>query len=260
MHDLLPPGLAAPLALLLAHLLGDFPLQSGRMVAGKLRGEAGAHARHLGVHLAAALAALAAFTGLPLARAETALALGALLLGHGLLDLGKAAVVRRRPEADGVALFAADQLCHVLVVAGAAAILPEVRLGALLPAEAWGSHRGRLLVEAVVLAAVLFPAGYAIRYLLRPLHAELGPDQAGREGLANAGLLLGWLERAFLLFAFAEGSVAGVGLVVGAKSLARLPEFFRTRAFAEYFLIGTLLSVAFAAVGGLVLRAARAAL
>jgi hypothetical protein len=71
--------------------------------------------------------------------------------------------------------------------------------------------------------------------------------------LSNAGLYLGWLERGLLVIAFAMGSFTAVGLIIGAKSVARFPEF-KSRSFAEYFLIGTLISVAIAAIGGWVLH------
>lgn len=45
---------------------------------------------------------------------------------------------------------------------------------------------------------------------------------------------------------------ATVGLVLTAKSIARYPELKSVR-FAEYFLIGTLLSVTLGILGGLVL-------
>lgn len=252
MHE----GSTALLALLLAHVLGDFPLQTGRMVEGKAQGRPGAYAAHLGVHAVLSLGALALFAG-PLLRPATAAVLAAILVGHALLDLAKSALVRRFPSRDGAALFVADQLGHVAVVLGAASLLPELRLDPAWLAGAWEAQRVRLLVEALVLATFVFPTGYLIRYLLAPLSAQLAPGDAAQEGLANAGLILGWIERALLLFAFAGGSVAAIGLVVGAKSVARFPEF-RSRAFAEYFLIGTLLSVGFAGLGGVVLRAARA--
>ena len=55
--------------------------------------------------------------------------------------------------------------------------------------------------------------------------------------------------------AIALGSPAAAGLVVAAKSVFRSSET-RDRPFAEYFLIGTLLSVVLAAAGGIVLRIA----
>ena len=108
----------------------------------------------------------------------------------------------------------------------------------------------------------MFPAGYLIRYLLAPLSRQLAAAKESEtgsrdslEGLSNAGLYLGWLERGLLVLAFGAGSMAAVGLIIGAKSVARFPEF-KSRAFAEYFLIGTLISVAIAAIGGAVLRLA----
>ena len=47
-------------------------------------------------------------------------------------------------------------------------------------------------------------------------------------------------------------SPATVGLILTAKSIARYPELKSVR-FAEYFLIGTLVSVSLGIVGGLIL-------
>jgi hypothetical protein len=47
-------------------------------------------------------------------------------------------------------------------------------------------------------------------------------------------------------------SPALVGLILTGKSIARFPEFKETR-FAEYFLIGTLLSISLSVHGGIVL-------
>jgi hypothetical protein len=126
----------------------------------------------------------------------------------------------------------------------------------------WNEVRETVLVYLAVVAATVFPAGYLIRYLLQPLSRQLAASRDYQtehynslEGLSNAGLYLGWLERGLLVIAFAMGSFTAVGLIIGAKSVARFPEF-KSRAFAEYFLIGTLISVAIAAGGGWVLRMA----
>jgi len=247
------------LALLLAHVLGDFPLQTRWMVMGKQRGRVGAMAAHLGIHAATAVVALLLFTEVPLARPATLGVLALLLAGHALLDVGKSALIATRPRLDGWGLFTADQAAHVAVVAVAASLLPEVVVEPGAPWRAWEAVRARWLVEGLVLATFVFPTGYLIRYLLQGLSAGLEKTPEEQQGLTDAGLYLGWIERALLLFAFAEASITAIGLIVGAKSIARFPEF-RTRAFAEYFLIGTLLSVGFAGVGAAVLRAARAAL
>lgn len=247
------------LALLFAHVLGDFPLQTGRMVQGKIDFRAAAFLRHSVVHTGLSVAALALFTPLVLWHPATVAALVLLIAGHLVLDFAKSAVIRRSPAADGALLYVADQLLHVVVVALAAVVAVQTAPSAEL-LGAWVSSRDAVLVYLVVIAATVFPAGYLIRYLLRPLSRQLAASNDGRarpyeslEGLSNAGLYLGWLERGLLVVAFAMGSFPAVGLIIGAKSVARFPEF-KSRAFAEYFLIGTLISVTFAALGGWVLH------
>ena len=74
------------------------------------------------------------------------------------------------------------------------------------------------------------------------------PEKTG-EQLQNAGLYIGWLERFLVLTALLLQSPAIVGLIMTAKAIARYPEF-KSERFAEYFLIGTLLSISMALVGG----------
>lgn len=251
------------LALLLAHLLGDFPLQTARMVRGKIEFRIAAFLHHSLVHLAVSAAALAVFiTPLVLWHTATLTALAALIAGHLLLDFGKSAAIRRWPECDGALLYVADQLLHVILVALASFIVVQSYPPVAALLDFWSTARDTVLVYLVVVAATVFPAGYLIRYLLQPLSRQLAASRnledqhyESLEGLSNAGLYLGWLERGLLVIAFAIGSFTAVGLIIGAKSVARFPEF-KSRAFAEYFLIGTLISVAIAAAGGWVLRTA----
>ncbi|MEX2494896.1 MAG: DUF3307 domain-containing protein [Woeseia sp.] len=243
------------MALLLAHLLGDFPLQTGSMVHGKVALRAASYLRHGLIHLVLAILAVALFAPLPLWQTAAVAALALLVPGHLLLDLGKSLIVRRYPHRDGALLYLADQLLHILIVAAAAAVAVQALPPAMPLLNAWVAHHETILLYLVVITATVFPAGYLIRYLLAPLSRQLAAsrhESAPVEGLSNAGLYLGWLERALLVIAFGNGSLTAVGLIIGAKSIARFPQF-KSRAFAEYFLIGTLCSVAIAAVGGWVL-------
>ena len=69
----------------------------------------------------------------------------------------------------------------------------------------------------------------------------------------GAGEVIGVLERLVTFTLALAGALPAVGFVVAAKAAARFPEF-KDKAFAEYFLIGTLTSVGLALVLGLVLR------
>jgi hypothetical protein len=65
-------------------------------------------------------------------------------------------------------------------------------------------------------------------------------------------MYIGWLERFLILTALVLQSPATVGLILTAKAVIRFPELKDIR-FAEYFLIGTLLSMSVALIGGLIL-------
>jgi hypothetical protein len=110
----------------------------------------------------------------------------------------------------------------------------------------------RVLLLLVVYVAVIFAGGYLIRFMTRPLLKHL---QAGESQLGNAGMYIGWLERFLVMTALILHSPATAGLILAAKSIARFPEFKREE-FAEYFLIGTLLSISAATVGGVILLTA----
>lgn len=108
-------------------------------------------------------------------------------------------------------------------------------------------------IAAVVYIVVIFAGGYLIRALTRPLVRENArPAEETAAQLRNAGMYIGWLERFLILTALLLRSPATAGLVLTAKAIARYPEFKHVR-FAEYFLIGTLLSLSVAMIGGLVL-------
>ena len=67
-------------------------------------------------------------------------------------------------------------------------------------------------------------------------------------------MVIGILERFLILTAVLAGSPAGVGLVVAAKSVFRFEDAKKGRHNAEYFLIGTFLSVTEAVIGGVVVQ------
>ena len=85
----------------------------------------------------------------------------------------------------------------------------------------------------------------------------ISPDDGGvtTNELQNAGMYIGWLERFLVMTALLLQSPATIGLILTAKSIARYPEF-KSEHFAEYFLIGTLLSISVAIAGGVVLAKA----
>lgn len=86
------------------------------------------------------------------------------------------------------------------------------------------------------------------------------PDAANSNGSGvEHGWLIGYLERLLAITLVACGSFEGLGFLAAAKGLVRSQDL-KVREMAEYFLIGTLLSILAATGIGLALRAAFTAL
>lgn len=67
-------------------------------------------------------------------------------------------------------------------------------------------------------------------------------DVHERGGKPNAGALIGILERSIVLLLLSVGQYSAIGFVLTAKSIARYKKISDDIVFAEYYLIGTLLS------------------
>ncbi len=145
-----------------------------------------------------------------------------------------------------------DPLPRKIPLTAVAVIAVAVGGGLLLDAggtwrifvDALESDRG-VAITLGLLAAV-FPLGAAIGVLTAPWAGEVerhfGRDEELPRGLQGAGAYIGWLERSAIFIAVVLGHPGAVAAIFTAKSLARFPSFSR-EAFAEYYLIGTLLSL-----------------
>lgn len=95
-----------------------------------------------------------------------------------------------------------------------------------------------------------------LRYLLnvfrlKPI-SEKGAETDQKE--YNTGRLIGILERIFVFIFVLLGQYAAIGFILAAKGVARFQDF-KSRTFAEYVLIGTLLSTLLAMAVGYFVKA-----
>jgi VanZ family protein len=243
-------------AIYLGHLLTDFLFQTPRLMDQKRRGKLRGYLVHGLAHFLATLALTAFFVRGSALSARTYLVLLALTLLHLLIDFAKIRLTQRELIPDATTTYIADQILHLVAIVFAAWLLsPGVAFRDLTALV--GASRNlstKLLAVPVVYIAVVFGGGYLIRYLTRSLAEGIrthSPERSSQQ-LQNAGLYIGWLERFLVVTALLLQSPATIGLILTAKAIARYPEF-KSEHFAEYFLIGTLLSIAIALLGGIIL-------
>lgn len=95
-----------------------------------------------------------------------------------------------------------------------------------------------------------------LRYLMNTLN--LAPIGEKMDSISdqqyNTGRVIGMLERIFIFIFTLAGQLAAIGFILTAKGVVRYPEF-KDRTFAEYVLIGTLLSALLAMGVAFLLRA-----
>jgi hypothetical protein len=244
------------LAVYLGHLAADFVFQSRRLVEAKLRGRPSAYLLHGLVHYLSAILLVGFFIPGSIISLRTHLVIAALALVHLLIDSAKVQFAAKRVIRDRAGTYVADQLIHLLTVVLAAWLIsPGMSFTALTaPLQTSRNLGTKYLAVPVIYLGVIFGGGYLIRFLTRSLAESAKDEELEKSGeqLQNAGLYIGWLERFLILTALLVRSPAAGGLILTAKAITRYPEFKSAR-FAEYVLIGTLLSVSLAFVGAVFL-------
>jgi hypothetical protein len=253
------------LALYIAYLFTDFIFQSSHLVQQKKRGHAIGYLKHGTIHYVCALVAAASFLPREVSSLRFQFVIISLTLVHLLIDFCKIHLAKSRLVADSALAFIVGQFVHLITVVWAACLIEQTPL----PNVAHGivhvlrSQPDRVLFLLVIYITVIFACGYLIRFATKPLMRQVGldaphthasevPPRETTSQLSNAGMYIGWLERFLVLTALLLHSPATVGLIIAAKSVARFPQFHREQ-FAEYFLIGTLLSISMAFLGGVAL-------
>jgi hypothetical protein len=209
-------------ALLFAHLLADFVLQTNGMVATKLRPLT--MAKHGAVVLVTAVVATGALSPWLLA----------LTAAHLLIDAVKTLSGRK-----GIWPFLLDQMAHGATLAALALYQPG--LVAQGPWAAWP-----LLPSLMALAAGLIlttrAGGFAVGLLMEPWIAS------APAGLPGAGRTIGNLERGMIFLLILTGQAASIGFLIAAKSVLRFGSISNEKEVSEYVIIGTLASFSWAIV------------
>ncbi len=209
-------------ALLFAHVVADFVLQPGWMVERK---------RSPAILLAhGAIVLVAAQAALGRVDAWEVVALSA---AHILIDTVKVYALPRN-----LTSFFADQAAHLVTLAAAATIAPDLWAGGLWSEQSWipaamAGFAGLILATRA--------GGFALGFLLEPWTEVDLP-----RGLPNGGFLIGILERGLIFLLILVGQPAGIGFLIAAKSILRFDTTSKDQRAGEYVIVGTLASFGWA--------------
>ena len=219
--------IALSVKLVLAHLLGDFVLQSDRAV--KSIRKKRFRSPHFYLHGLIHYLLIVVLTGFELKFMLPALVLA---LAHLMIDAG----IKFGFETDKnrIACFIADQALHMVTLAAFVNIFHPFKIQ-------WDfiSSTDTILFLTAV-AGVTYVAAVVMKILLTPYAKRIDV----RQGTQHAGKLIGMLERLFIFAFVLKGFWEGIGFLLAAKSIFRFGDLKESKdvKLTEYILIGTLLS------------------
>ena len=217
------------LNLLLAHLIGDFALQTSKSCKHKRDKKWGSVYHYCHALIVFALAWLASW--------DWAFCWCALVIGvaHFAIDMWKSY------REENVKWFAVDQMLHIAMMAGVAWMWCSM--------NDWSMPVDVALYYVAMTIAIIVcwkPSNIFIKLMLKHYSVNMPEEKAGG---FNAGALIGDIERWLILAFVLMQHYEALGLLIAAKSIIRFSE--KDTEKTEYVLAGTLMSIFIAVLAGM---------
>lgn len=250
--------------LIIAHILGDFYLQTNKSCVNKFRYSA--RGKELWIH--SLLIGTLSWLAICDIRGWW-LALGIMIL-HFFTDLlktfiqsrvdilklnAKNEVIPGENKRNDLWVFIADQLVHILIL--------------IIGANIWFAVNNNweqinflhhlitnhpLWIKTIVgLLLALKPANILILLILETCKVKVVAENIDEHGNFRSGELIGWLERGLILVFVVMSQYEAIGFLIAAKSILRFNEASKGDEKSEYVLTGTMLSLAIAICIGIVI-------
>lgn len=232
---------------LILHILGDFYFQSNAL-SEKKQNEYKYVAFHGFIYLMSSLACVILYWSVPLMITVIVLA-----VSHFIIDSAKFIYINKKGH--NTRIYILDQLIHIIIVAVAASFLggtgfelkPIQPLGDLLSVIV--KDPDMLIIWGSALLMSIKPANVTIKQLIIKFKpAKKQRQEHSADNFIKAGEFIGALERIIILLFLSVNQYTTIGFVLTAKSIARYNKISTSKKFAEYYLLGTLLSALFAIV------------
>lgn len=224
----------------IGHLLGDFYLQNDRIAQGKDEKFQGVLFHALEYYAAFLLVILPVFSG------DMILAATYAAIAHFVIDTIKYLVVIKKKNKKSCKVFVIDQLLHIISLCGVAYIMDwkNFTIGYLTCVYYWLDifHYHAETVGRWILSILLIhkPVNIFIQNFLGESRPKT--DDKIIKSDNKAGRKIGTIERMIMLIFLSKNQFAALGFVLTAKSIARYDKITKDEKFAEYYLLGTLVS------------------
>lgn len=178
--------------------------------------------------------------------------------GHFFIDETKSLIILYKSKyRNNIWLFIMDQISHLLMIS-------LVILGFYNFIKIYQYNLNttdKLLIALIVFLVVTIVTGIFIKIFINDLMPEKGTtdtinvisDSTVSNGAKNGGFIIGILERILIFISMLINYYSIIGFILTAKSIARFNKLSDQR-FAEYFIIGNLISFTSAIIGGVFVK------
>lgn len=226
--------------LLFVHILGDFYFQSQTIARKKVK-----KLKWVGYHCI--IYGVISFVLVKLLVPDFSYALLWLfVIGHAVIDITKYYIVIKylKNSFYDKYVFIIDQIIHLL-------ILIFISYYALKSGEVYkyNAFISDMLVTMAIPIESLLSLALKLMLIHKPINIFIAlimndykPEDKKKDDTIKAGRMIGTVERIIMLFFLSIKQYSSVGLVLTAKSIARYNKIAEDQKFAEYYLLGTLLS------------------
>lgn len=232
--------------LLLGHVLGDFYVQTEKL-AEKKEKSLGWILIHCLFYWGTML-----LISLPIISWKIALAATVAAGLHLLIDVGKFVYISLKNKTEKMTqkiernVFFVDQFLHCACLIGVTYWI----VGSNSALNEWKIIKnffyvvripeGLLMSSILTLLLIHKPANMAIQKMLKFYKPK--NKEKNKKNDNHAGRFIGTVERIIMLIFLSIGQYSAIGLVLTAKSIARYDRISKEKDFAEYYLLGTLIS------------------
>lgn len=238
--------------LLLAHVLGDYYFQTEEMAEKKEKSIKWIY-KHCLLYYSAYL-----LISIPVFSSEIFIAGLVMAAAHAIVDICKFYYIKKKNKNEIKLtakrnIYLADQEIHLICLIAAAYLLTagnvvlRVNAGFNKFFYAVGISKYSMVCWLTALLIIHKPANITISRLLAVYKPESKGD-GEKQRAYNAGSFIGTVERIIILIFISINQYSAIGLVLTAKSIARYDRISKDKDFAEYYLLGTLISTAFVIV------------
>ena len=222
--------------LLIAHLIGDFVLQTKSSIAEK------ENKKHKSPQLYLHVLTHGIISLLLLWSKEYLMGIFLIMFTHLIIDLWK---ITHQTEENKQALFVIDQLLHFGII---------LTVGELyspwISESLKGINNNQIYLFILAMLLITTASSHFIKVIISKWQPE--NEDGEEDSLTNAGSYIGILERLFVFGFVVSGNMQAIGFLLAAKSVFRFGDLKDSvdRKLTEYILIGTLLSFGLAILIG----------